>query len=93
MQYSQSQGPRDFVVEYSTDGSSWTPVSGVGTVTLAANWTSGVVSSVSLDASLDDQPIVYLRWKRSSTSGVGIPPFHLNGKYSGIDNILIEGSA
>jgi hypothetical protein len=93
MQYSQSQGPRDFVVEYSTDGSSWTPVSGVGTVTLAANWTSGVVSSVSLDASLDDMPIVYLRWKRSSTSAVGIPPFLLNGKYSGIDNILIEGSA
>jgi hypothetical protein len=91
-QYSQSQGPRDFVVEYSTDGSSWTPVSGVGTVTLAANWTSGEVSSVSLDASLDDQPIVYLRWKKSSTFGVGLPPVISNPKYSAIDDILIEGS-
>ncbi|MEZ5109768.1 MAG: hypothetical protein R2829_12480 [Bacteroidia bacterium] len=61
-QRSSNTGPRDFKLQYKIGaGGTWTDVSGA-TVTVANDFTSGVLSNVALPAECDNQSSVYLRW-------------------------------
>ncbi|MCW5898158.1 MAG: T9SS type A sorting domain-containing protein [Flavobacteriales bacterium] len=73
-QRSSASGPRDFQLEYRIGVlGTWTPVAG-GTVLVADNFTSGVLTAVPLPAACDDQPQLFLRWimtSNTNTGGVG----------------------
>ena len=64
-------GPRDFKLQYSLNGSTWTDVSG-GALTLTGGWTSGGrLTNLALPAALNDQATAYLRWIMSTNNSVG----------------------
>lgn len=87
-QRSSNTGPSDFKIQYSLNGSTWTDIG--TTVTVANNWTTGVLTNVALPVACENQSIVYLRWLVTSTVSVN------NGTVAGtgtsaIDDILITG--
>lgn len=70
-QQSSNTGPRDFKVQYKIgSGGTWTDVTG-SAVTVANNFTSGVLSDIALPAACDNQSSVYLRWIMTSNTSVG----------------------
>ena len=84
-------GPRDFKLQ-SKIGSTgtWADISG-GTVTLANNWTTGVVTDLDLPADCQNQSgSVYVRWVMSSNTDVNGGSVSAAG-ISKIDEIVVTG--
>jgi len=75
-------GPTEFKLQWSTDGSTWSDVSG-GTITVAEDWTTGVLNGLSLPNNINDESSVYIRWLNTTTET----------GYSAIDDIVITGEA
>lgn len=86
-QQSSGTGPRDFKVQYNI-GSGWVDVSG-GAITVANNFTTGVVTDLSLPSACNNQSNLLIRWIMTSNTSVG------NGTVSGgssrIDDIYVVG--
>ena len=74
-------GPTSFKLQWSINGTTWTDITN-GNITVAQNWTTGVVSGLSLPIEIENVSSVYLRWLNTSGSLLG---------YSSIDDILIVG--
>lgn len=89
-QRSSNSGPRDFKVQYSLDDITYTDVAG-STVSVANDFTTGVLTNVSLPAVAENQPNVYLRWIMTSNTGVNGSAVMAAGT-SRIDDILITGT-
>ena len=87
-QYSSNTGPRDFKIQYSTNGSIWSDA-GI-TITLAANFTKGVLNEFNLPIQCNDQPMVYIRWMMNSNTAVNGSNVGSTGS-NRIDDILIKG--
>ena len=88
-QYSSNTGPKDFKVQYSTDGANWNDLDG-GVIEVADNWTSGVLLDKPLPAVMNDKDLVHLRWIVTSTAspdGTGV----VDTGRSRIDEIVIAG--
>jgi 2',3'-cyclic-nucleotide 2'-phosphodiesterase (5'-nucleotidase family) len=77
-QYSSNTGPRDFKVQYSLDNTTWVDVPGA-TATVAANWTSGVLSNVALPSEANNLDLVYVRWIKTSETGANGSPLASTG--------------
>ncbi|MGY6522955.1 MAG: choice-of-anchor J domain-containing protein [Mongoliitalea sp.] len=90
-QQSSGTGPRDFQVEYSLDGLTWTAVPG-SSITTANNFTSGVLSPTAVPSAASNQETVFFRWINTSVFSVGGGTTASTGT-SRIDDILIEGTA
>lgn len=88
-QRSSNTGPRDFKVQYSLDGSSWNDVS-LASITVANNWTTGVLNNVALPSACNNQTLVYLRWIMTSNTSVNLGSVANTGTNS-IDDIVING--
>jgi len=88
-QRSSNTGPRDFKVQYSLDGSSWNDVT-LASITVANNWTTGVLNNVALPSACDNQALVYLRWIMTSNTSVNLGSVANTGTNS-IDDIVING--
>jgi endonuclease I len=88
-QYGSSTGPRDFKVQYSLDEATWTDVSGT-IVTVASNWTSGVLNNVSLPSACDNKTVVYLRWIMTSNTSINGSTVAAAGT-DRIDDISVKG--
>ena len=88
-QYSSSTGPRDFKVQYSLNETEWTDVPGTA-LTVATNWTAGVLNNVSLPADCNNKATVYLRWIMTSNTSVGGSTVGSAGT-DRIDDISISG--
>ena len=88
-----STGPKDFKVQYSTGGSTWTDL--IGGVVEVGSGTQEIIDQLSLPPVLDDQSNVYIRWIQTSDERVdgdtenGIS----SGGTSRIDDIIITGQA
>jgi hypothetical protein len=67
-QQGSNTGPKDFKIQY-LNGDSWTDLTG-GTITVANNFTVGVVKNLELPAALADKEEVSLRWLRTSTTSI-----------------------
>lgn len=80
-------GPRDFKLQYSINGTSWTDVSG-GTLQ-AGNGTSvfNSLSNVVLPAACENQPVLYLRMLMTSNTAVNGGT--VNGGQSHVDDIVV----
>ena len=68
-QRGSNTGPRDFKVQYSTDGTNWTDVPDAN-IAVANNFTSGVLDEVELPEACEDQETLHLRWIMTSNSSV-----------------------
>ncbi|WP_333879129.1 beta strand repeat-containing protein, partial [Flavobacterium sp.] len=90
-QRSSGTGPRDFKVQYKIGAGAWTDIPG-GAITVANNWTTGVLNNVSLPSVCDNQSSVLIRWIMTSNLQVNSGNV-ASGGTSGIDNILITGQA
>ncbi|WP_260871664.1 5'-nucleotidase C-terminal domain-containing protein [Bacillus sp. X1(2014)] len=77
-QYGSSTGPRDFKIQYSLDNSTWTDVPGA-TVTVATNWTSGVLTNIALPSETNNQDVVYVRWLKNSDTAINGSPIASGG--------------
>ncbi|MCC6385382.1 MAG: hypothetical protein LC117_07870 [Bacteroidia bacterium] len=66
-QYSSATGPRDFRIDYRIGAGAWTALVNV---TVATNWTSGVVLSNALPITCENQPAVSFRWIMTSNIAV-----------------------
>ncbi len=89
-QRSSGTGPRDFKVQYSVNaGTNWFDVSGAS-VTVGNNWTTGVLSNITLPSTCDNQASVRLRWIMTSNTNVSAGAVAGTGT-SGIDNIIVTG--
>lgn len=90
-QRSSDTGPRDFKVQYSTNGSSWTDAG--HSITVANNLTTGVLSNVSLPSACNNQSTLYLRWIMTSNTRVSGTGSVVGTGTSRIDDIVISGTA
>lgn len=88
-QRSSTTGPRDFKLQYKVGVGVWTDVAG-GAVTVADNFTTGVISSISLPAECNDQASVSLRWILTSDIGTNGSAVGSTGT-SRIDDIVVKG--
>jgi|GEM_PF-6332073 len=89
-QQSSGTGPRDFQVEFSLDGVTWSVVPN-STITTANNFTSGVLNPTAVPAAANNQETVFFRWITTSTISVGGGNIAATGT-NRIDDILIEGT-
>lgn len=88
-QRASGSGPRDFKVQYRIGLlGTWTDVSG-GTVTVADNFTSGVLSALPLPSACNNQAQVFIRWIMTSNTNTGGGGVASTGT-SRIDNIVIN---
>lgn len=89
-QYGSNSGPKNFVVEYSTNNQTWSSIPD-SNITVGNDWTSGNISNISLPAETWNQSDLYLRWKKSTqirvSGDTGISSVGTNR----IDNIIISG--
>ena len=86
-----NQGPRDFKLQWKLSGGTWADIDG-GIVTVAEDWTTGVVSNLAVPASNTGTTSVYIRWLMNSNVGTHdgtVVPF---GE-SAIDDILVTGTS
>lgn len=91
-QRSSSTGPRDFKLQYSISGRLplvWVDVPGA-TITVADNFTTGVLTDIPLPVETENNYVLYLRW--IMTSNISVSGGAIGGTgTSRIDDIVIEG--
>lgn len=87
-QRGSNTGPRDFKIQYSLDGLAWIDL-GVD-ITVANNFTSGVVDQIELPEVCDQQSELHLRWVVTSTVAINGSPVAAGGT-NRIDDIRITG--
>ena len=91
-QRSSNTGPKDFKLQYKIGaGGTYTDVPG-GTISVGNNWTSGVLTSISLPAACENKISVFLRWIMTSNTAVNLAAVATTGT-SAIDNISVIGNA
>ncbi len=90
VQRSSNTGPKDFKLQYRIGAAgAWTDVPG-GDVTVANNYSTGVLQEIPLPAACNDQAEVSLRWIMTSNVAVNESPV-AGGGTSAMDSILVFG--
>ncbi|HOE04348.1 MAG TPA: T9SS type A sorting domain-containing protein [Bacteroidales bacterium] len=92
-QYADATGPKEFKIQYKIGNSgTWTDIDN-NTVTLATDWTTGVVTELPLPSELNDPGTtsIYLRWIMTSNVSVENGTVDAGG-VSRIDDIMVYGS-
>lgn len=84
-------GPKDFKLQFKIGNTgTWANVPG-GNITLANDWTTGVISNLDLPAECQNQfNSVYIRWIMASNTDVTLAAITPNG-VSKIDDIIVTG--
>ncbi|MDT8323312.1 MAG: T9SS type A sorting domain-containing protein [Bacteroidota bacterium] len=93
-QFFNSQGPRDFKVQYSTNGTTWTdvPNSAISMTVTNQFMKKDSLVNVALPSACDNQATLSLRWiMTSNTGGNGSDP--VSGGQNWIDDISIVGQS
>jgi M6 family metalloprotease-like protein/uncharacterized repeat protein (TIGR02543 family) len=90
VQRSSSTGPRDFKLQFRIDGIDWTDVPSAN-ITVAVDYTTGVLSNLLLPVTTENQGKVYLRWIMTSNISVAGGTV-ASGGTSRIDNLVIKGT-
>jgi len=88
-QRSSNTGPKDFKAQYSLDGTNWVDIA---PVTVANNFTTGVLTDVALPSACNNQYDVYVRWIMTSNTSVNNSTVSGTGA-SNIDDIYVKGVA
>ncbi len=88
-QRSSTTGPKEFKLQYKTTGSTWIDVPS-SNITVAANFTAGVLTELALPDETGNQSSVTVRWIMRSNLQVGSGDVASSGT-SRIDDILVIG--
>ncbi|TFH49109.1 MAG: hypothetical protein E4G92_02415, partial [Bacteroidia bacterium] len=83
-----TRSPRDFRLEYNIGGG-WIVVPG-GSITVANDFTTGVLSNIALPSACDNRAALQLRWIMTSNTSVGGGTVSASG-YNRIDDIVVNG--
>ncbi len=87
-----TRSPRDFKVQYSLNGTTWTDVPGATVTCVLNNWAStGNLTDIALPAACENQTLVYLRWLQSSNYAIGGGTNIQASQNSKIDDIIVTG--
>ncbi|WP_291275974.1 hemoblobin-interacting domain-containing protein [Flavobacterium sp.] len=89
-QRSSGTGPRDFKAQYKAGAGNWTDITGATAISVAVDWTSGVLNNVTLPAECDNQSSVLIRWIMTSNTSVGGAAV-ASGGTNRIDDIYLRG--
>ncbi len=90
-QRSSSTGPKDFKIQYKIgENGTWNDVTG-GTIVVASDFVSGVVSNLSLPAECNNQNSVFIRYLITSTTPVSNGDTVATGGTSRIEDLEIKG--
>ncbi len=85
-------GPRDWKAQYSVGGTgTWTDIPGTNMIA-ANNWTSAVLSNVSLPTACNNLSQVFIRWIITSDTSSAAPALVAANGVSKIDDIYVLGS-
>lgn len=86
-------GPKNWKLQARKSGGAWVDITG-GTITIANDWTTGVVTDLALPASFDlpGTTSLYIRWIMTSNESVSGPAVLADGICK-IDDILITGTS
>ncbi|HRZ42037.1 MAG TPA: T9SS type A sorting domain-containing protein [Bacteroidales bacterium] len=86
-------GPKNWKIQARKSGGAWVDITG-GTITIANDWTTGVVTDLALPASFDlpGTTSLYIRWIMTSNESVTGPAVLADGICK-IDDILITGTS
>jgi hypothetical protein len=88
-QSSSATGPRDFVVEYSLNGTIWTVLPGT-TLACGTGWTQANLNNIHLPNACNNQTNVYLKWLMTSDSAASGDTVLSTGA-ARIDEIYVTG--
>ncbi|MDD3740009.1 MAG: T9SS type A sorting domain-containing protein [Bacteroidales bacterium] len=90
--YSDATGPKEFKLQWKMSGGEWADVTG-GTITVASDWTTGVLTDLALPAEVNDPRTtsISLRWIMTSNTGVNDGSVEATG-ISKIDDIIVYGT-
>lgn len=86
-QRSSNTGPRDFKAQYSIDNVTWHDIANI---TVANNYTTGVLTDVSLPAECNNKTEIFVRWIMTSNTAVNNSLVSSAGA-SNIDDIYVKG--
>lgn len=89
-QRSSGTGPKEFKIQYKTTGTTWIDVPS-GNITVASDFTTGVITDLQLPEEAGNQPTVAVRWVMRSNLQVNTGNV-ASGGTSRIDDISISGS-
>lgn len=82
-------GPKDFKLQYRLGSAGdWTDVTG-GNITVANDWTTGVLNRLALPSECDNQASLFIRWVMTSNLDINGAELISAGKAK-IDNVIIE---
>ena len=85
-------GPRDWKAQYKVGGAgSWTDITGTNMIN-ANNWTSAVLSNISLASACNNQSSIFVRWLMTSDTSSAPPALVLAAGTTKIDDIYILGT-
>jgi hypothetical protein len=84
-------GPKDFKLQWKLSGGEWADING-GTVTVANDWTTSVVSDLAVPVTGQGSTSVYIRWLQTSNTDINGGTVAVTG-ISMIDDILVVGTA
>ncbi len=91
-QRSSATGPKNFAVEYKIGiAGTWTALAGAGSIVVADNFTSGVITDIPLPAACENQPSVYFRWIMTTNTSVNNSTVASGGS-SRIDDVNIKAN-
>jgi hypothetical protein len=92
-QRSSAQGPRDFALQYRIGAAGvWTNIPGAPSITVANNWTSGVLNNVLLPAACENVPSLFLRWITTSDLNISGNVMGTGG-VSNIDDLFVAANS
>jgi hypothetical protein len=88
---SATQGPRDFVLQYSLDGLFWTDLTTIISGSETPNW-SGIVDNFPLPSILNNKAEIHIRWLQATNFSLTDSEISGPGGTNRIDNIIIRGT-
>ncbi|MCY7847372.1 hypothetical protein MOA99_01700 [Bacillus haynesii] len=89
-QYGSNTGPRDFKVQFSLNGTTWTDVANTA-ITVGYNWGSGYLHETVLPEETNHQKLVYIRWLKTSDTSIGGDSSLGTTGSNRIDDIVVYG--
>lgn len=89
-QYGSNTGPRDFKVQFSLNGTTWTNVPNAAII-VGYNWGSGYLHETVLPEETNHQKLVYIRWLKTSDTSVGGDSSLGTTGSNRIDDIVVYG--
>ena len=90
-QCSSTNGPRDFSLQFSLNGTTWTSIANILPY-VTNNWTAGVLTDQALPPAANNQTNIYLRWVMRSNGRI-TGGLVVNSGTNRIDDIVITGDS